>query len=117
MREARRGGGLSGLVALLVLVMLAGLWFAGGRQAWNRWRLRGELRGALEAYQAGREDEGDRLAERAKRRTNLSALPPGPERDLYHSLRAVWVRRAYEEQLKRERQDGLGPPGPPERPR
>lgn len=105
MKEARRGGGLFGRAALLVLLMLAGLWFAGGRQAWNRYRLRGDLRSALQAYKEGREEEGRRLLELADARLNLRTLPPGPEKDLYGEIRKLLVRRAFEEQLKRERQD------------
>lgn len=104
MRETRRGGGLSGLVALLVLVMLAVLWFAGGRQAWNRYQGRSLLRGALQAYQGGREEEGGRLLELADQRMNLGTLPPGPEKELHRQIQIILVRLAYVEQMKREGQ-------------
>ncbi len=104
MKEARRGGGLFGLVALLLLLMLAAAWFAGGRQAWNRYQVRSLLRGALQAYEAGRDEEGRRRVDMADERMNLGTLAPGPERDLHRQIQIILVRRALVEQSQRQGQ-------------
>jgi hypothetical protein len=107
MKETR-GGALVTTIVGLILLMAAGGWLA-GRGAWNRYQLRGLLRGAIEAYRAGDDRTAESLQSRAGARANLNALPPGRERDLYDELRAILVRRAYEVQLSRERQDGARP--------
>lgn len=104
MKETRSGGTLAVTITCLVLLMVAGSWLA-GRGAWNRYQLRGLLQGAIEAYQAGDDKTAERLQSRAGERADLNALPPGQERDLYDRLRAILVRRAFEEQMSRSTQE------------
>lgn len=89
-------------IAGLVLLLVAGGWIVWGRGAWNRYQIRELLRGAQTAHDEGRETEARDLLRRVGELANLSDLPPGPGKDLY---KAFLIREAYEEQLKRDRQE------------